>query len=219
MIARRLPRPWVTALGLILSLAGCTACGNALPYKDSNANGYIGLCSKTGKPINHGKVGDIPFVPVSVSSSPVPPGYNAYLKTATLYAYVPRPGYPPEDWLGRQISASSFYSNGLHPMVQAADEDGAVLQQFVHDFPPGWDGLIELRMYLSVPDRSVLNSTYPATDIRVKGDAWTVVRGGDVPCDSGTASSSVTPPPPQPTPTGAVQPSLTGTSRPAATGH
>jgi hypothetical protein len=172
-----------------------------MPYKDANANGSIGLCSKAGKAINQGKVGDAPFVWLSVASSGARAPYDAYGRTATLYAFAPKQGYPPEDWLGEQISASSYYSNPAHPMVQAAAEDGALLQQFIQDFPPKWNGLIELRIFLGVPGQPIFNRSYPATDIRVRGDTWTVVRGGAVPCDSGTASSSIPPPPPA-TPTG-----------------
>ncbi|MEA2567378.1 MAG: hypothetical protein QOD49_2555 [Actinomycetota bacterium] len=203
MISHRLARLCAPVLGVALALVGCSGHGEAVPYKDTNANGVIGLCSKAGTPINHGKVNDSPFVWRSVSSSAAKPPYDAYRRTATLYAYVPKPGYPPQDWLGEQISAAAYYSNPAHPMVQATSGDGAALLDFVQGSPPRWNGLIELRIYLGVPGESIYNATYPATDIQVKGDTWTVVRGGDVACDSGSAVSSLvgTPPPPSPAPT------------------
>jgi hypothetical protein len=200
MISHRLARLCAPVLGVALALVGCSGHGEAVPYKDTNANGVIGLCSKAGTPINHGKVSDGPFVWRSVSSSAAKPPYDAYRKTATLYAYVPKPGYPPQDWLGEQISAAAYYSNPAHPMVQATSSDGAALLDFVQGSPPSWNGLVELRIYLGVPGESIYNATYPATDIQVKGDTWTVVRGGEVACDSGSAVSSLvgTPPPPSP---------------------
>ena len=203
MIAHRFARLCAPVLTIALTMVGCSGQGGAVPYRDANANGVIGLCSKAGTPIDHGKVSDSPFVWRSVSSSPAKPPYDAYGRTATLYAFVPKRGYPPEDWLGEQISAAAFYSNPAHPMVQATSGDGAVLKDFVQASPPTWDGLVELRVYLGVPGEATYNATYPATDIQVKGDTWTVVRGGTVACDSGSAVSSLvgTPPPPSPAPT------------------
>jgi hypothetical protein len=201
MISRRFVPVCAAALGLALALGGCSGKSAGLPYNDSHANGSIGLCNKAGKPIKQGNVADSPFVWLSVSSSPALRPFDAYGKTATLYAFVPKPGYPPEDWVGEQITASSFYTNAAHPMAVASQDDGAVLREFIRTSPPVWNGLIELRLYWTAPGETVHNMTYPATDIQVKGNRWTVVRGGDVPCDAGSASLS-TPPPPQATPTG-----------------
>jgi hypothetical protein len=193
-----------------LALTGCAGRSEAVPYRDPSANGVIGLCSRAGKPIDHGKVSDSPFVWLSVSSSPAQPPYGAGGRTATLYAFVPKLGNSPGDWLGAQISAATYYSNPAHPMVAATSGDGPALLGFVQSYPPAWDGLIELRIYLGVPGESIHTSTYPATDIRVKGDTWTVVRGGNVACDAGTAVSSLvgTPPPPSPLPTATATPSV-----------
>jgi hypothetical protein len=208
MIVHRFARLCAPVLTIALTMVGCSGQGGAVPYKDANANGVIGLCSKAGTPIDHGKVSDSPFVWRSVSSSPAKPPYDANGRTATLYAFVPKRGYPPEDWLGEQISAAAFYSNPAHPMVQATNGDGAVLKDFVQASPPTYNGLVELRVYLGVPGEATYNATYPATDIQVKGDTWTVVRGGNVACDSGSAVSSLvgTPPPPS-------APTTTATSR------
>jgi len=203
VIAYRFARLCAPVLTVALALVGCSGRGEAIPYKDANANGVIGLCSKAGTPIGHGKVSDSPFAWRSVSSFAAKPPYDADGRTATLYAFVPKPGYPPEDWLGEQISASASYSNPAHPMVQATSGDGAALRDFVQTSPPRWNGLVELRIYLGVPGEPIYNATYPATDIQVKGDMWTVVRGGNVACDSGSAvSASVgTPPAPSHAPT------------------
>jgi hypothetical protein len=200
MISGPFLRVCALALGLAVTLPGCSGKGAALPYNDSNVRGYIGLCDKVGKPIRQGRVGDVPFVWKAVSSSPAPPPFDGYKKTATLYAYVPKPGYPPESWIGEQITESTFYTNPAHPMVQASEADGPVLKNLITGATL-WNGLVQLRLFWSVPGEGAHTATYPATDIQVKGDRWTVVRGGDVACNSGSASTS-TPPPPQATPTG-----------------
>ena len=202
MIARRFARLCAPVLGVALGLALTGCSGKAVPYTDPSANGVIGLCGKDGKPISQGKVSDAPFVWLAVSSSPAKPRYDAAGRSATLYAYTPRQGYPPQDWLGEQITASSPYSNPAHPSAQATSSDGAVLKDFIKADPPMWNGLVQLRIYLGASGESLYNATYPATDIQVKGDTWTVVRGGNVACNSGTAvSPSVgTPTPPSPAP-------------------
>lgn len=209
MIARRFARLCAPVLGVALGLALTGCSGKAVPYTDPSANGVIGLCSKDGKPISQGKVSDTPFVWLAVSSSAAKPPYEAAGRTATLYAYAPSQGSPPQDWLGDQISASSPYSNPAHPSVHATTSDGAVLKDFIKADPPTWNGLVQLRIYLDAPGASLYNATYPATDIQVKGDTWTVVRGGNVACNSGAAVSPQvgTPAPPSPIPTtGATSP-------------
>jgi hypothetical protein len=193
-------RVCVLVLGLALALAGCSAKAGALPYSDSNVRGSIGLCNKAGKPIRQGRLDDIPFVWQALSSSPALPPYDAYLRTATLYAFLPKKGYPPQDWLSQQLTNSTFYTNPAHPTAQASVDDGPVLKDLITGASL-WDGLVQLRLFWAAPNQGDHTSTYPATDIQVKGDRWTVVRGGDVPCNSGSASLS-TPPPPPATPRG-----------------
>ena len=60
--------------------------------------------ARAGQPISHGRVDDSPFAWRAVASTPAQPPYDGYGKTATLYAYVPHQGSPPEDWEGDQIT-------------------------------------------------------------------------------------------------------------------
>src|SRR2546430_3471110 len=135
MIAPRFARLCAPLLTIALTLVRCSGHGGALPYKDASANGVIGLCSKAGTPIDHGKVSDSPFVWRSVSSSAAKPPYDAYGRTATLYAFVPKPRYPPEDWLGEHFSAPTDPSNPSHPMSAATHRHGADLKEFGLDHP------------------------------------------------------------------------------------
>jgi LPXTG-motif cell wall-anchored protein len=59
-------------------------------------------------------------------------------------------------------------------------------------FSPMWDGLIQLRIYLGAANQPMREHEYAATDIRVTGNRWEVVRGQDVPCNSGKATSQET---------------------------
>lgn len=200
VLVQRLIRLSTAALALAALLPGCTSHG--VPYADPSANGYIGLCDKAGKQITHGKVSDAPFAAFAISSVPARPPYDGFGKVATLYAYLPLQGYAAQEWAGDQITAGAYYTNAAHPMVATASDEGAQLAQFVKSYPPKWDGLVQLRIYLSVPGQPTYNLRYPATDIRVKGDTWSVVQGGEVACDSGSAVSvNVTSAPPSATST------------------
>jgi hypothetical protein len=56
-------------------------------------------------------------------------------------------------------------------------------------YPTKWDGLIELRIFLSAPNHPVDNSTYDAVNIKVTGDTWSVVDGTPVSCSAGKSTS------------------------------
>jgi hypothetical protein len=222
MILNRFARLCAVLSGLGLVLSGCTA-GSAgpSPYADSNVKGFIGLCNKAGQPIDHGSVDESPFVGQAVASAPAHSPYDGYGKTATLYAYLPMEGQPAEDWAGEQMTASAYYSNPAHPMTRASADDGPQLRAFVHGFPPKWNGLVQLRMYLGAVRQPLYRSTYPATYIEIKGNTWKVVRGGTVPCDSGIALVQPFPPPPgwPAAPTGTVTPATPGAPGPTAGAH
>lgn len=158
------------------------------PYADPYAHGYVGLCDAQGHNVTRGSVYDKPFVPRAVSSAPAPAAYRGPGRKATLYAYQPRRGVDPSDWSGDLLTSASTYSNPSAPMAQATRRDFA-LSDYLNEFPPQWDGLVELRIYFSAPNMSVDATSYPAADIRVTGTTWTLVRGGHVACTAGTASS------------------------------
>ncbi|MBV9098444.1 MAG: DUF916 domain-containing protein [Frankiaceae bacterium] len=159
-----------------------------VPYTDRNAHGYLGLCDAHGHSIHGGSLTDQPFVWKALSSAPAPNGYGGPRAKATLYAFQPRQGVDPGDWSGEQLTGSSTFSNPKHPAAQSTGADQPLIS-FVGGYPPNWQGLIQLRMYFSAPDTPPYLSTYPATDIRVSGNRWQVVRGGDVACASSQGKS------------------------------
>jgi hypothetical protein len=172
------------------STIGGPAAGarTVLPYSDSSAHGYIGLCDRSGHQITHGRLDAAPFAWRAVSSVAAQSPYDAPDRTATLYGYQPRQGLPAGDWSGQALTASARYTNPAHPMAAATAGDDS-LADFIAAYQPQWDRLIQLRMYLGAPDHPVYSLEYPALDIRVSGTTWRAVDGGAVDCRSGHSTS------------------------------
>ena len=178
----------------------------SVPYNDPSALGHIGFCDRNGNPVDHGSITDKPFIWLAVSSSPTPAAWANYGKTATFLAAQPIQGTLPAYWNTQELAATSFYTNAVHPMV-AATADGSSLKDFVAAFPIKWDGFVQLRMIFAAPGQGAETTTYPATDIQISGDTWTVVRGGNVDCHAGYAISTMDT---------AIAPASTATVSPAA---
>jgi hypothetical protein len=159
-----------------------------LPYSDPSADGLLTLCNQDNQPITHGSITAKPFVWRVVSSVPAVSGYDVKNGTATLFAYQPRPYTPPGAWSGLALSAASVYTNPAHPMAQATPIDQP-LDYMTESFPPIWDGLYELRLYLGGPDIAAYSNTYPVADLQIKGNTWTLVTGGGGSCTTGSAVS------------------------------
>jgi uncharacterized membrane protein YgcG len=181
------------ALGLALlgTAVGTGAAGAAtpgVPYTDPDVTGYIGLCDQAGHQVTSGSLAAAPFAYRAVSSQAAPAGYNGASRTATLAAYLPMQVLPPGDWSGEQLTATSRYTNPAHPMTAGTTADES-LQTFVADFPPEWDGFVQIRMFLGAANQPALTTRYPALDIQVTGSTWTAVGGGPVDCNSGTSES------------------------------
>jgi hypothetical protein len=174
------------AIGSILGLAAPASASQPVPYDDFAAHGSVGLCDKAGHPVRSGSIHDKPFAWLAVSSMPAPAGYGGAGRKATLFIYQPRPHTYAPQWSGDQMTSSSPYTNPRFPMAAASRLD-FTLADFIHEFPPRWNGLLQLRMYFGIPGKPTSAETYPATDIKVTGSTWRVVRGASVPCTSGSA--------------------------------
>jgi hypothetical protein len=182
--------PLLAAAGLVLVAPACSAAaaGSSPPYTDPNAAGYIGLCNQAGHQITGGNISTTPLAWRAVSSEAAPAPYNNADRTAILLAYQPQQGLLPGEWSGEALTASSRYTNPAHPMAAATGGDDS-LEDFIGDFPPRWDGYVELRMYLGTEDAEVYSLHYPTLNIQVTGDTWHAVEGGSVNCDTGSAES------------------------------
>ncbi len=172
-----------TVLGAIAVGAAPTA-----PYTDPDAVGYIGLCNQASQQITSGSVSAAPFVWRAVSSQPAPTPYNGPGGTAILDAYLPMQALAPGDWSGEQLTSSTRYSNPESPMAQATDRD-VPLEEFLQDYPPQWDGFIQLRLFLGAQNQPADVQHYPALNLQISGDTWTTVGGGPVNCNAGNAES------------------------------
>jgi hypothetical protein len=224
--ARRLAVAALVVLSFPVLAAVPASAANPVPYTDFAAKGSVGLCDKSGNAVTSGKITDKPFTWFAVSSMAAPAGYGATGRKATLVIYQPRPNTYPNQWSGDQMTSSSPYTNPRYPMAAATAEDFS-LQDFIREFPPMLDGLLQLRIYYGVPQKPTWTETYAATDIKVTGSTWRVVRGASVPCRKGSAkpnepfhivaspSASTAPAGTStPTPSASVTPTATSTSSP-----
>jgi hypothetical protein len=159
-----------------------------VPYTDAAATGFVGLCDRHGHPVTAGSINTAPFVWRAVGSSAATGAYAGTGRTATLYAFQPRSGVDPAGWSGQQLTASSSYSNTAHPMAQATAKD-INLAEFLAAYHALDAGVVELRLYLGAPNQPLATQSYDATDIKVSGSSWHVLRGGTVGCTDGTAVS------------------------------
>lgn len=162
--------------------------GTGVPYTDESAQGFIGLCDHSGHLVTHADVAEKPFVWRGVSSVPAPPPYRVRGAKATLYAFQPREGIDPSEWNGLQLTASSTYSDLAHPIAQATFRDFS-LSVFLQEYPARWNGFVQLRLYYSAPGAGIAQTPYAAADIQVTGTTWSLIRGGSVACDAGSAFS------------------------------
>ncbi len=191
---KRDPRPRRKALGLLtisalaFGVSGCSSSSFKVPYSDPGAIGVIGLCDRSGHPVHGGSVADGPFAWLAVSSVAAPAPYSGVGRSATLLAFQPRKDVAPAQWSGSLLTATSRYTNPKHPMAQLTSGD-LPLSDYLSTYPARWDGLVQLRLYFGAPGRETSTRQYAATDIRIRGKRWTVVRGGDVDCKAGSAIS------------------------------
>lgn len=178
---------------MIALLVSCAITGPAeasgpVPYTDPAVVGSLGLCDSQGHQVSSGSTATQPFVATAVSSVAAPSGYGGAGRGAVLYAFQPIENVPANAWSGEEITGNSHYSNPAHPMTAATGGDPA-LQNFVSDYPPKWDGLVQLRLYSTAPGKTIDSTSYAALDIKITGATWQAVDGGSVACTAGRAVS------------------------------
>jgi hypothetical protein len=153
------------------------ATGPAAPYTDAQATGYLALFDKAGDAVKSGMITDKPFADKAVGSKAAATPYSKTGHKATLMAFQPREGVAPGQWSGDTLTASTAYADVQHPAAQGTTQDFA-LKDFLDEFPANWDGMVELRLYLTAPGVPAQTDGYAATDIKVAGNYWVVVGGG-----------------------------------------
>jgi hypothetical protein len=177
----------VLLVGLMLR-AGPVLAASAVPYSDPNVVGSIGLCNAAGQSVTKGSINDVPFVTKAIDSTPAAAPYNGVGATAGLFIYQPRQNSEVTNWHGEQLGATSKSSSPQHPTAILTAGDGA-LADALADYPPKWDGLMQLRVYLGAPDEPAYTAKYDATDIKITGNTWQVVQGASVACGEGQSVS------------------------------
>lgn len=179
------------AVGLLLSAlaVAAPAAADAVPYTDPSAVGSITLCNTLGQPMTHGNIHVKPFAWRAVGSAAAPSGYAGHGRTAALYGYQPMNQVDPSQWNGEFLTAGATYSNPARPMAAASPADPS-LADLLGDYPPRWNGLIQLRMFVGAPGQPTLTSRYNAATLQISGDTWTLLAGGQDGCASGTSKSS-----------------------------
>ena len=175
----------------ILGLAAVPAVASgAVPFTDPSSVGTLGFCDKNNQPVTSGSIHDKPFVWKAVSDSPAPAGYLSKRGKGTLYAFSPIEHVAPGDWSPFQLTGSSTYTNKTFPMTAGTYGDPPLEWQ-VTSFPPVWDSLVQLRLYLTDIGQQPLVTKYPTAVIKVTGSTWTLVQGNRNPeCAKGTALSA-----------------------------
>lgn len=171
-------------VGILAVPSTAFAGGAKVPFTDPNQVGSLTLCNRQGQPVTSGSLLTIPFVWRAVSSARAPAGYDR----ATLDVFQPIQYVEPGDWTGYQLTDDAIFSNPAHPMAQATYADAPLIWPD-QAMPPYWDGLYQLRMVFSAPNKTPWNSTYPAAVIKVAGNTWTLLQGGRSSCTGGTAES------------------------------
>lgn len=174
----------VAAVALAAAAFAPAASAGSAPFDDQNASGYIGFCDRSGHQVRSGQIGAAPFAFHAVSSQPAPTGYTK----ATLYLYQPRREVDPGDWSGKQMTAAATFTNPAHPMAAGTGFDPAFVD-FSGAYPLKWDGYAQARIFYTTPGRPMASRPYPAAILKVSGDTWTQIGGGDVPCGAGTSNS------------------------------
>ena len=183
---------------LILSAAAITgvlagspanaATAGSDPLKDANVTGSLTLCNRAGQPMTSGRLTTAPFVWKAISSTPAPAAYRSGSGRATLTAYQPIKFVDPGDWSGGQLTGSSSFTNPMHPVAQATNGDGPLLN-FVQAFPPHFNGYVEIRMLFSGVDQPSVIDSYPAAVLKVSKTRWRLVSGGGGSCSDGAGTS------------------------------
>ncbi|MCZ3389661.1 MAG: hypothetical protein LH645_11210 [Actinomycetia bacterium] len=181
----------VALTAVIVAASALIGMGSAnaedVPYEDPAAIGSMTLCDTDLQPVTEGSLTDRPFVWRAVSDTSAPAPYDDKNRRAVLYYYQPRENVDPGEWSYEILTAASTYSDPRYPIAQATPIDFPLLSAATN-YPPQWDGFVQLRVYFTT-DGLPQSPDYVSADIRIQGDNWTLVRGGDAPCDAGKAVS------------------------------
>lgn len=188
---RRRGRRGAVLLALVLVVGVAAAAlvwrlrsAEEVPYADPSSTGLLTLCSASGEQVTEGRVGDRPFADVVLGSTPLgaaPNGQVSSAPVATLFAYQPREGVDAREFSGTALTATVAYRDAKRPAASIGKGTWSV-GDFTTAFPADFDGYVQLRLLLGSPEGGTVTDRYDTADLRVDGDRWHVVRGGDASC-------------------------------------
>lgn len=173
----------IVAGGIVWQAGGT----DAVPYDDAQSSGLLTLCDEKGKPVTGGKLDAKPFAPIVVGESPIDSRIGDDVTgVATLFGYQPREGVDPLEFSGAAIGGPVPFVDHDVPATRIVAEAYSV-GDFTEIYPARLDGYVQLRLITSAAGFGTDISSYDTADIKVDGDSWRLVRGGDASC-SGAAS-------------------------------
>ena len=158
-----------------------------VPYDDPQSAGLLTLCSEDGKAVTRGKVDDRPFAGAVIGETALPSDQDPQGAVATLFAYQPRKGIAAGEFSGTPLTAAGVLVDPDRPAVAVTGDVWSV-GDFVTAYPADDDGFVQLRLYLGTAQAGTLTEgSYDTADLRVDGDTWELVRGGDASCADSSA--------------------------------
>lgn len=186
--ARRVPRRvGVVAAVAVVAVAVAVGAawsvrGEAVPYDDAQSSGLLTLCDESGHRVTRGSVDDTPFAPIVLGATPVDAQVEEdAVVNATLYGYQPRENVDPLEFSGSPIGGPVPFVDHDRPATRIVP-DAWSIANFVEVFPATYDGYVQLRLIVSASGFGAFTSSYDTADLKVDGDSWHVVRGGDADC-------------------------------------
>lgn len=191
--ARRVSRKalGITAAVVVLVIAVAAVAWSVtreevVPYDDPRSSGLLTLCDESGRQVTKGSVDDTPFAPIVFGQTPVDERVpDGAVVNATLFGYQPREAVDPQEFSGSPIGGPVPFVDRAKPATRVVKEAWSI-GDFVEVFPAKQGGYVQLRLITSTNGIGAISEAYDTADIKVDGDSWHVVRGGDADC-SGAA--------------------------------
>ena len=157
------------------------------PYTDPASSGLLTLCDTRGHEITSGKITDKPLAPIVLGSTALDSRVEAGVQgLATLYGYQPRAGVEAEEFSGSPIGGPVPFKDHTRPATRVV-KAGYSIKDFTTIYPANDDGFVQLRLILSADGLGVDTDSYDTADLKVTGDTWHVVRGGNASCSDAAA--------------------------------
>lgn len=177
----------VVAVVVVAAVAWFVSREEVVPYDDPQSTGLLTLCDESGGRITKGGVDDTPFAPIVLGQTPVDDRVaDDAVVNATLFGFQPRAAVDPLEFSGSPIGGPVPFVDHDRPATRVVEEAWSIAN-FVSVFPAEQDGYVQLRLITSTSGFGASTTSYDTADLKVDGDSWHVVRGGDADCSGAAA--------------------------------